>query len=266
MVKLLLKQTVIILTLCLLLPSTLCYAAEKQIAIVIDDFGEDVKGAQSFLKGDIPVTVAIMPFLGKSTEQANVAHENGLEVIIHLPLEPKKGKKSWLGPDGITTDLSDEEINKRLDRALTLVPHAKGLNNHMGSKVMEDRRIVTLIVQFAKKHDLYLIDSGTTPHSVMPEIASAYDIPCFPRSVFLDDTLSTYQHVEKQLNHFVKEAPLYDHPIAIGHVGIKGDQTYAAIKDSLPMFEKQDLKLVFPSEWAYPKIEIDLNSLTKGEQ
>ncbi len=48
MVKHLVKQAVIVLTLCLLLPNSVCYAAEKQVAIVIDDFGNDVKGAQSF--------------------------------------------------------------------------------------------------------------------------------------------------------------------------------------------------------------------------
>ncbi|GAF12053.1 hypothetical protein JCM19046_3989 [Bacillus sp. JCM 19046] len=265
MVKHLVKQAVIVLTLCLLLPNSVCHAAEKQVAIVIDDFGNDVKGAQSFLQGNFPITVAIMPFLDQSTEQAAIASKNGLEVIIHLPLEPKKGKKSWLGPGAITTDLSDEQINDRLHRALTLVPQAKGLNNHMGSKVMEDRRIVTLIVKFAKDHNLYLIDSKTTPHSVMPEIASDHNVPCFPRSTFLDDTLSSYSHVKKQLINFAEEAPFYDHPIAIGHVGIKGEQTYNAITDSLSMLAEHDLKLVFPSIWTYPQVEQDLISLTKGE-
>ncbi len=92
-----------------------------------------------------------MPFLEQATEQAQLAHANGLEVMIHLPLEPKKGKASWLGPNGITTDLVDKEINKRLQESYDAVPYAKGLNNHMGSKAMEDPRIVELIVQFAKE-------------------------------------------------------------------------------------------------------------------
>lgn len=53
MVKHLVKQAVIVLTLCLLLPNSVCYAAEKQVAIVIDDFGNDVKGAQSFFYKEV---------------------------------------------------------------------------------------------------------------------------------------------------------------------------------------------------------------------
>lgn len=130
----------------------------------------------------------------------------GLKSLFIYHLSLRKEKKSWLGPDAITTDLSDEQINDRLYRALTLVPQAKGLNNHMGSKVMEDRRIVTLIVKFAKDHNLYLIDSKTTPDSVMPEIASDHNVPCFPRSTFLDDTLSSYSHVKKTVNQICRRS------------------------------------------------------------
>ena len=54
----------------------------------------------------------IMPFLPSTKQDAIAAHKKGHEVIIHMPMEPIRGKKEWLGPKAITTDLSDEEINK----------------------------------------------------------------------------------------------------------------------------------------------------------
>ena len=43
----------------------------------------------------IPLTVAVMPFLPSTKEDA--AHKKGHEVIIHMPMEPIKGKKNGLG-------------------------------------------------------------------------------------------------------------------------------------------------------------------------
>lgn len=258
------KKIGLLLLSLLILPANICAAAENQAAIIIDDFGGDVKGVTSFLEGEIPITVAIMPFLEKATEQAKLAHENGLEVMIHLPLEPKKGKASWLGPKGITTNLSKEEINKRLQEAYDAIPYAKGLNNHMGSKAMEDQRIVELIVQFAQEKNLYLVDSGTTPKSLMPDLARHYNVPCFKRTLFLDDSLSSKKHVSKQLHTFVNSTDYYEQPIAIGHVGIKGHETFSAIKSALPLFIEKKVELVFPSNWASPEIDNNLNKLSRG--
>lgn len=79
---------------------------KAKVAIIIDDFGGNIDGVYRFLKAEIPITVAVMPFLDESTEQSVAADELGFEVIIHLPLEPIKGKASWLGPMPITSDLS----------------------------------------------------------------------------------------------------------------------------------------------------------------
>ncbi|WDF03114.1 divergent polysaccharide deacetylase family protein [Shouchella hunanensis] len=244
-----------------LISSTPVLASSKQVAIIIDDFGGEVKGVEQFLTGDIPITAAIMPFLDQAQEQDKLASEHGLEVIIHLPLEPKVGKKSWLGPNPITSDLSDDEINHRLNQALERVPHAKGLNNHMGSKGMEDKRIVTLIVQFAKRNGLYLLDSGTTPKSLMPEIANQYLVPCFKRTLFIDDSLSSYSYVKKQLQTFMETTDRHEYPIAIGHVGVKGNETYNALKESKRLFSEANIILVYPSQWIAPQVEKDFKQL-----
>nr|WP_257007999.1 divergent polysaccharide deacetylase family protein [Shouchella clausii] len=146
---------------------------------------------------------------------------------MHLPLEPKNGKASWLGSNGIIVDLSNDEINKRLREAYEQIPYAVGLNNHMGSKAMEDKRVVGLIVEFAKTNGLYLVDSKTTPHSVMPELAFKAHIPCFENKLFLDDTFSNTQQVQGKMQTFAAKGNMHQHPIAIGHVGVKGEQTYA---------------------------------------
>ncbi|GAE33514.1 divergent polysaccharide deacetylase family protein [Halalkalibacter akibai] len=183
----------------LLISSSVIANETEQVAIIIDDFGGEVKGVDSFLTGTIPITVAVMPFMEHSTAQAEKAHEAGLEVMIHMPMEPKKGKASWLGPKAITSDLSNEEIRKRVIEAIENVPHAKGINNHMGSKIVEDERIIRVILEVCAEYGLYIVDSGTSPNSVITRLANELDIPCASRSIFLDDTLSSRQHVQKQM-------------------------------------------------------------------
>jgi polysaccharide deacetylase 2 family uncharacterized protein YibQ len=228
-----------------------------QAAVIIDDFGGNVKGVNSFLSGDIPITVAIMPFMEESTEQAERAHHAGLEVMIHLPMEPKKGKSSWLGPNAITSSLSNEEIQKRVLAAIDNVPHAKGINNHMGSKIVEDERIMRVILEVAASHNLYVIDSGTSSASIIPKLANELNIPFASRSIFLDDTHSSSQHVNKQMSALLDMAQKQKKAIGIGHVGIKGHETYAGILNALPLFKDKQVNIVPISHMLDTEIDAD---------
>lgn len=72
---------------------------KKELAIVIDDFGNNMRGTEEMLNLPVPITVAIMPFMSTSREDAIQAHKKGHEVIVHMPLEPKHGKKAGLVPE-----------------------------------------------------------------------------------------------------------------------------------------------------------------------
>ncbi|GAE30796.1 divergent polysaccharide deacetylase family protein [Halalkalibacter hemicellulosilyticus] len=241
----------------ILMPSLSFARNEHQVAIIIDDFGGHVKGVKSFLRGDIPITVAIMPFLEHSTEQAELAHSVGLEVMIHLPMEPKKGKASWLGENAITSDLSKKEIRKRVTEAIDNVPYAKGLNNHMGSKIVENEQIMRTILEVVKEHDLYIIDSGTSSKSHIPTLAEEMNIPYASRDLFLDDTHSSHNHVSNQMMKLLAIAQKKKTAIAIGHVGIEGDETYKGISDCLPLFNEKEINIVPTSHLIHTNIDDD---------
>ncbi|MBB5173012.1 divergent polysaccharide deacetylase family protein [Texcoconibacillus texcoconensis] len=217
---------------------------EGKAAIIIDDFGGNVGGVDLFFDSDVPVTFAIMPFLDQSTEQAEKAHELGHEVIIHLSLEPKSGKASWLGPLPITSNLSDEEIRERVEQAIEDVPHAKGLNNHMGSKIVEDERVMGIILDVAKDYNLYIIDSATSGKSVIPRLAEEKGLTWGTRDTFLDDSTSSRDYVYKQMRKLCERAKSQGRAIGIGHVGIKGNDTYNGIHDALEHFQENNVDIV----------------------
>ncbi|WP_257009823.1 divergent polysaccharide deacetylase family protein [Evansella halocellulosilytica] len=252
-------------------PSTMMASSEAdtenapKAAIIIDDFGGKTGGVSHYFEADIPVTVAIMPFLESSTEQAKKANELGLEVMIHLPLEPKKGKRSWLGPSPITSDLSTEEVKKIVRNAIEDIPYAKGLNNHMGSKVVSDERIMRAVLEVAKEHELYVIDSGTNKDSVIPELATELNIPYEIRDRFLDDSISSRSHVYRQMLKVCELAKDYGEVIAIGHVGIKGMDTFNGITDALPYFVENNVKIVPVSHLIETPIEKQPDKFWQGE-
>lgn len=237
--------------------STVCAQEEKpkKAAIIIDDFGGDVKGVEAFLTSSLPITAAIMPFLPETQQQAKIAYEHGIEVIIHLPLEPKRGKKSWLGPNPITSDLPLEEVKQRVEKAIQDVPHAKGINNHMGSKIVENEKIMRAILEVIQAHNLYIIDSGTSEKSVIPTLAEEMGIPWAKRDIFIDDTYSSRQHVAKQMKKLAMSAEEKGSAIGIGHVGIKGNETVAGIMNMIPYFEERKIELVPVSHLMETEVE-----------
>lgn len=216
-------------------------------AIIIDDFGGGIGGVEDFLEGDIKITAAVMPFTEKSKEHAKWAHKNGFEVMIHLPMQPKKGKLSWLGPKPITVNLSKKEVKKRVREAIKSVPYAKGLNNHMGSLAIENEEIVRGIVEVAKEKKLYLVDSATSSKSKIPKIAKELGVPYLVRDVFLDD-ISSSSHVAKQMAFLAQITEENGKGIAIGHVGITGKVCSNGIVQSMKLYQKKKIKIVPVSE------------------
>ncbi|WP_243521229.1 divergent polysaccharide deacetylase family protein [Bacillus pseudomycoides] len=224
------------------------YAHTNKVAIVIDDFGNNMKGTERMLSLPIPLTVAVMPFLPSTKQDAIAAHQKGHEVIIHMPMEPIKGKKEWLGPKAITTDLSDHEIEKRIEQAIQEVPHAIGMNNHMGSKVTADERIMRIILSVCKKHNLFYLDSKTNPNSVVPKIGKELGVPIVENQLFFDDVY-TPSHITKQaqvLLQRIKEKPVV---VAIGHVGPPGEITSHVIKSNIPKV-REHADFIFLSDLA----------------
>ncbi|MCA1319256.1 divergent polysaccharide deacetylase family protein [Bacillus tianshenii] len=211
---------------------------DNRVAIVIDDFGNDMKGTEEILHLPVKLTIAVMPFLSTTKKDAELAHKLGHEVILHLPMEPLKGKRSWLGPGAITTDLSNEEISKRVNAAIDEVPHAVGINNHMGSKATADERVMRIILGICKERHLYYLDSKTSRKSVVSKIATELSVPYLENELFFDEVYTT-NHIVKQTNQLIRKTEVDDSIIAIGHVGIAGEKTASVLKQYIPALKKK---------------------------
>jgi polysaccharide deacetylase 2 family uncharacterized protein YibQ len=216
-----------------LVPTTSDKPMSRQIAVVIDDFGNSMQGTEQMLQLPIKLTVAVMPFLPTTKQDAEAAHAKGHDVIVHLPMEPVRGPSSWLGPGAITTNLKDEEIRKRVEAAIADVPHAIGMNNHMGSKATADKRVMRIVLQVCKDKGLFFLDSRTSYKTVVPKVAQEVGVITLHNDVFLDD-IYTQNHVLRQINVMKKFLTHNDRCIVIGHVGPPGLYTSGVLKSAIP--------------------------------
>lgn len=224
------------------------------VAIVIDDFGNNGKGTDGMINLDIPITGAIIPGMPFALEEAQKLNKAGKEIILHIPLEPERGSANWLGPSAILTRMSEEEVRQKIIQGLEEVHYAVGMNNHMGSKAMKDKKIVNIITDIAKEKELFFLDSKTTEPILSREICMQKQVTYLERDLFLDNEKSV-NAVKKQMNQLGDIALEKGYAIAIGHVGTGGNFTVQGIKESFPALEEKGIQFVTLKELIENHIE-----------
>ena len=159
-----------------------------KVAIIMDDMGYDETVGEQLLQFPVELTYSFLPFAPYTRKLENLAFLAGKTVFLHLPLEPK-GTTYSPGPGALFLHDSPEMQLDKLAKCLQEVPHAVGVNNHMGSYFTEDKSAMTTLIHEMKERSLMFVDSFTTPGSVALQVAKAASVKSAGRSVFLDNTL-----------------------------------------------------------------------------
>ena len=212
------------------------------IAIVIDDMGVNVNRTHDIISLQAPLTSSFLTYGPKLQQQIAEARAAGHEIMAHVPMEPHKNL--YTAPDGLTTAMSDEEIKTNFEQMLKKFPGIKGVNNHMGSKFTEDEQKMSDIMEILHQHDLFFLDSKTTPKSVGKSTAQKYDVDYAHRHVFLDNN-NDKTYILNQLKIAERIARKNGYAVAIGH---PKSQTYNALKEWLPQAPSKGIKIVHMSE------------------
>ncbi|CAH0121958.1 hypothetical protein PAE9249_04494 [Paenibacillus sp. CECT 9249] len=213
---------------------------EKYAIVVIDDFGNNGRGTKEMMELPFHLTVAVMPFLPTTKRDAEQAYRVGHDVIVHLPMEPFSGRKTWLGPGVVSTDLSEEEIRKRVHAAIDDVPHAIGINNHMGSKATTDPRVMRIVLDVCKERGLFFLDSHTSYHSIVAKVANEMGVPSIENHLFLDNR-RTKPFMRKQFETMRSHLNAHTPCIAIGHVGAGGVIMAEVLREQYEIMKKNDI-------------------------
>lgn len=187
-----------------------------KIAIVIDDIGYDQRMASSLMSLDFPLSLSILPYAPFSREAIEEAEKRGLEVLLHLPMEPKGYPEVDPGEGAVLLRMDEAKIRDALDRALARVPGVKGVNNHMGSAFSENREKMRVLLTSLLAHGLYYLDSRTSPRSVATDLAGDLGLAAVSRNVFLDDDPSL-PAVQTQMERLLSLARHSGSAVGIGH-------------------------------------------------
>ena len=212
-------------------------------AIIIDDLGYNLEPVQIICAFKRPVTVSILPFAPATLETARLAGEGGLEIMLHLPLEALHQKMEKASQGTIYTSMTAEEIRKNVLASLAEVPGCRGVNNHTGSMVTEDDRMMPVILGVLKEKNLFFIDSRTSPNSIAFETARSMGVPSAARRTFLDDSLEEAS-IKRQLEELFRVARANGRAVGIGHAR---KETLQALGKYLSLADAYGVKLVFAS-------------------
>jgi uncharacterized protein len=224
----------------------------RQVAIVIDDIGNDLRPVRELLKIDADITFAIMPLCSHSRDAAEALHTAHREILLHLPMEPVSYPREKPGNGALFTDMNDQELIFQLDKDLAAVPYISGVNNHMGSKFMGDEEKLKLIFDRLKGRKLFFIDSRTTPNSKALAASEKSGLPLASRRIFLDNNRD-YKEIYKILAGIARDTQAGDvSPIIV--IGHPHPETIRAIKDATKMLRENGVVIVPVSQLIKDKV------------
>jgi len=218
-------------------------ARVAKIALVLDDFGYNKRNLNAVKALNVPLTLAVLPATPYAGDVARFAEKNDLEVILHLPMEPKNMTEA-LEVDTILVDMDLETIKGIIDKALDSVPFSAGVSNHMGSKATGDRILVKRVLGHLKEKGMFFLDSFTMEGSICMEVAGEVGIPYARRDIFIDNNKDA-EYITEQLKKCGEAAIKNKEVVAIGH---DRTLTVSVLSEMIPLIKAKGVQFVKVSE------------------
>ena len=205
------------------------------VALIIDDLGYDKKIAQQFAQLNAPMTFSILPHSPFQQKIVRLAESKGLEIMLHLPMEPVEYPDVDPGPGTLLSTMSADDLIDQLNKNLNTLPNVKGVNNHMGSRLTAESTQLYQIFSVLKQRGLYFIDSRTSVDSLCEPSARLFKIPFAQRDVFLDH-YPTPEFIRKQIKELIRIARRNGQAVGILHPHVT---TLKILKEMLPEMQNQ---------------------------
>lgn len=200
-----------------------------KLAIVLDDFGYNKRNLNALKDLNIPVTLAVLPHTPYSEDVCKFAENNGLEIILHLPMQPE-GDNEPVERSTIRVDMDEDTVRNLVREALDSVPLAGGISSHMGSKATKDVRLMRIVFEVLKEREMFFLDSFTSSDTVCSEAAKKTGVPYLKRDIFIDN-LKDAGYIQERLRELVKLKDIRKQAIGIGH---DRAVTINALKETVP--------------------------------
>ncbi|MDI6776654.1 MAG: divergent polysaccharide deacetylase family protein [Syntrophales bacterium] len=222
------------------------FLKKQKVSIIIDDIGYNLAPLNELLEIDAPITFAILPHLPHSVDAAEILYREGREILLHLPMEPKTYPEEKPGSGALFLWMNEDQIRQQVEEDLDAVPYIVGVNNHMGSRFMEDRTKLSVVLQQIKERGLFFVDSLTTRYSKGRELAKEIGLRFAARDVFIDngrDYKATFQIL---MDLWDKRNPQKMEIVIVS--GHPYPSTVRALKEAVPLLKAKGIDIVPVSE------------------
>ncbi|MEM7570712.1 MAG: divergent polysaccharide deacetylase family protein [Pseudomonadota bacterium] len=186
-----------------------------KVAIIIDDLGHNHRHNTGALSLPPAVAFALLPYTRHSKTLAEEAREQGHELIVHMPMQPKNPLAD-AGPHALFTSASADELRATIVWNLEQFEGYYAVNNHMGSLFTENETAMRILFEELASRGLAFYDSRTTAASSSVGLAASLGVSLAERDVFLDNQQEAIA-VDKQLATLERLARKNGSAIAIGH-------------------------------------------------
>lgn len=205
------------------------------VAIIIDDMGHGLAPATRLAALGLPLTLSILPHTPQAQAVARLARAHGLEVMLHLPMEPLGYPDRDPGPGVLLGNMPANRLVEVLNQDLATVPQAAGVNNHMGSRFSLHPELLEPVLLELKKRNLFYLDSFTGADSQGMATAQRLGLRTGRRDVFLDHDLNR-QAMDRQMERLLRLARERGRAVAIGH---PHPETINLLEDWAPRLRRQ---------------------------
>nr|VFK36909.1 MAG: Uncharacterized conserved protein YibQ, putative polysaccharide deacetylase 2 family [Candidatus Kentron sp. SD]VFK40550.1 MAG: Uncharacterized conserved protein YibQ, putative polysaccharide deacetylase 2 family [Candidatus Kentron sp. SD] len=214
--------------------------ATPLISIVVDDLGYRLTEGIQAVNLPGPITLSIIPHTPHAKRLSDLAHKLGKEILLHMPMEPKANH--YLEPDGLTTRMTRAQLTQSVHKSITSLPHAKGINNHMGSLLTRQAKPMRWLMEAILQHDkqLFFLDSRTAANTVAAITARQYGIPTLERDVFLDHEANP-NAIRAQFHRMIRKAKAQETALGLAH---PYPETLQVLKQLLPQLSDRGVTLV----------------------
>lgn len=224
-------------------PSLVPQPSRGTIALILDDVGYDPAAAEEAASLGTTLTFAVIPGTPHAGRSADLLASLGFEVLCHLPMEPIGYPAVSPGEGAILRSMSNDEIRVRTRALFRSVPHARGINNHMGSAATADVRVMENVLAAVREEGVFFIDSRTTGRSISGDVARRLGVRTASRDVFLDDDPSEAA-IRRQVRELAASA---EDGVAIG-IGHLYPSTLRVLRDELPRLQREGFRFISASE------------------
>jgi hypothetical protein len=213
-----------------------------RLALIIDDFGYSYgEVARAFLELDVDLTITVIPGGAFSRRIAREARAAGKDLLLHLPMEPLEYPEKDPGPGAIFVEQTDEEIRALVREALGRLDDVDGVNNHMGSRAMQDERVVRIVLEEVSSRGIFFLDSKTVSGRIARSIAREIGARSLENDLFWDTGYDGPEEIREKLDRLMEKALRRGYAIGIGHPRAV---TLEALREKIPKMQELGIRLV----------------------